>query len=579
LKEQSSAVQGPTSLPRLQLDTGPDTTSPTVPPCLLGEPPGHRMARFGLAALSGALLVLSFPHADQGWLAWLALVPLFAALQKWDPRGGPLSVRQGTRLGFTAGAVFLGGLLYWIWIFGWYAWLALTLFQALWIALFGALAAALLRRVPPSLVPPSLAAAWTSVEWLRSLGTLGLTWGDLAVSQHRMLPILQMLDWTGPWGLSFLIALVNASLAQVVLGGVQAFRRSGGEQRAEGRGQRAVSRLSFRSPLSALRSPWLAASLVVAGLLATRGSWLLAVAAPPGRQVTGGAGDRDSLPVAVVQGNIDQDVLWDDDYRRRSLERHTRLTQEAALAGARLVVWSETSLPGELRYDPTLASLVAWLARTANAELIVGSNDRTGDCEYNRAFLVDREGRIRGDYAKRHLVPYGECVPMRAWFPFLEKLHVRPFNLTPGEGFVPMRSEHAIGGIICFESAFPYISRAQARSGAELLVEITNDTWFGRTAAAAQHAAMAPLRAVETRRALARATVTGISTLVDDHGRVRRRLGLFQEGYLLEPLPLRRDLTPYVRLGDWPVYLCLVWLVFGIQVFRRSGIQGAFLNA
>jgi apolipoprotein N-acyltransferase len=129
--------------------------------------------------------------------------------------------------------------------------------------------------------------------------------------------------------------------------------------------------------------------------------------------------------------------------------------------------------------------------------------------------------------------------------------------------------EHAWGTMICFESAFPSISRAMALHGAELLIEISNDTWFGRSAAAEQHAAMAPLRAIETRRALARATATGISTLVDDHGRVRRRLGLFREGYLLDRLPLRRDLTPYVRLGDWPVLLSLLICLVGLR--SRSG--------
>src|SRR5262249_54660556 len=130
---------------------------------------------------------------------------------------GAVSPGCGARLGFVTGAVFLGTVLYWIWIFGWYAWLALTIIDAAWIALFGAVAASLLRRVPSHLAPPVLAAAWTIVEWMRSLGILGFTWGDLAVSQHRTLPVLQMLDWTGPWGLTFLIALVNASLAGMVL--------------------------------------------------------------------------------------------------------------------------------------------------------------------------------------------------------------------------------------------------------------------------------------------------------------------------------------------------------------------------
>jgi apolipoprotein N-acyltransferase len=514
---------------------------------------GHQVIRsstqYRLALLSGALLIFCFPGPDLGWLGWVALAPLFAALLA-PPAGGSAAVRRGAGLGFVAGVVFLAGLLSWIWIFGWYAWLALIVCEGLWFALFGALAALLLRRAPRALAPPTLAATWTVVEWLRGLGILGLTWGDLAVSQHRTLPVLQMLDWTGPWGLSFLIALTNASLAQMLVAPRLPTEEQLPYRRAGGR--------------------WLAAAAVVVGLLTVRGAWLLAV--PAGATANGkGAAP---LPVAVIQGNVDQDVVWDSDYWRRAMRAHARLTMEAARAGARLVIWSETSLPGELRSDPTLRRIIARLARTANTELIIGSNDRLGEAEYNRAFLVDREGRLRGGYAKRHLVPYGECVPLHAWLPFMDALHVRPFNLTPGEGYFPLRGEHRIGAVVCFESAFPEISRAMTKNGAEILVEISNDTWFGRSAAAAQHAAMAPLRAVETRRAFARSTATGISTLVDDYGRVRRQLGLFQAGYLLDRMPLRRDLTPYVRFGDWPVglslFFCLALLGHcGVAAIRR----------
>jgi apolipoprotein N-acyltransferase len=501
------------------------------------------------------LLAFCFPGLDLGWLAWIALVPLFMALLDAG-RAQAVRPRQGAWLGFGAGAVFIGALLYWVWIFGWYAWLALTLYEAIWFALFGALAVALLRRVPRALGPPALAAAWTVVEWARGLGTLGLTWGDLAVSQHRLLPVLQMLDWTGPYGLTFLIALANAALAHWLL-----TRRQPGEPEIE------TTRSGGR---------WLVVTALVVGLLAARGTWLLtetALAFGPGRGAP-------TLPVAVVQGNVDQDVAWDGDYWRRAMSKHARLTMDAARAGARLVVWSETSLPGELRTDPSLRRIVSRLARMAGAELIIGSNDRIGKEDYNRAFLVDRDGRLRGGYAKRHLVPYGECVPLRAWLPFMDALHVRPFNLTPGEGYVPLRGDHRLGTVICFESAFPEVARAMARNGAQILVEISNDTWFGRSAAAAQHAAMAPLRAVETRRAFARSTATGISTLVDDHGRIRRQLGLFREGYLLERLPLRGDLTPYVRFGDWPVgvslLICLALLGrSGVAAFRRPGRASA----
>ena len=165
---------------------------------------------------------------------------------------------RGARLGLVTGAVLVGGILSWVWIFGWYAWLALTAVDSLWFALFGAGAVMLLRRAPAALKPPVLAAAWTVVEWLRSLGGLGLTWGDLAVSQHRTLPMLQMLDWTGPYGLTFLIALVNASLAAVAL------------ELWSGR------RLKTSVRSSPTGGRWLAGAALLAALLAARGAWVLA---------------------------------------------------------------------------------------------------------------------------------------------------------------------------------------------------------------------------------------------------------------------------------------------------------------
>jgi apolipoprotein N-acyltransferase len=535
------------------VDIPPPAQAGSAPsPGRAGAPLPHRAAtraaRYGLALLSGVLLVLCFPSPDHGWLVWLALVPLFVALQRGGADSGVVTPVRGARLGLVTGALLVGGILSWVWIFGWYAWLALTAVDSLRFALFGGIAAILLRRAPASLKPAVLAAAWTMVEWLRSLGGLGLTWGDLAVSQHRTLPVLQMLDWTGPYGLTFLIALVNAALAAVVL---ERWPRTRAEAAPLPRGRSSSFQHGWK---------WLAAAALIVTLLTARGSWLLTHPAGSAARATA------ALPVAVLQGNINQDTDWNEAYVRRSMETHTRLTWAAARAGARLVVWPESSLPGELRYDPELEGAVEELARAAGVELIIGSNDHTGDRDYNCAFLVDRIGHARGRYAKRHLVPFGEYVPLGVWFPFLEALHVRPYHLTPGGDYYPMHGEvHALGTVICFESAFPSISRAMALHGAELLVEISNDTWFGRSAAAEQHAAMAPLRAVETRRAFARATVTGISTLVDDHGRVRRRLGLFREGFLMDRLPLRRDLTPYVRLGDWPVFLSLLFCLAGCR--------------
>src|SRR5262249_10348590 len=153
--------------------------------------------------LSGVLLASCLPRFGLAGLAWVALVPLFLAVRLSPPR-------QAAVCGYAAGLAFFWLHMGWLGIFGWYVGVAATLFQAVWLALFGGLAAALVRRSPPWLIPGALAAAWTAVDWLRAMGPLGASWGSLAVSQHAVLPVLQTVDLTGPYGLTLLIALVNA---------------------------------------------------------------------------------------------------------------------------------------------------------------------------------------------------------------------------------------------------------------------------------------------------------------------------------------------------------------------------------
>jgi apolipoprotein N-acyltransferase len=530
------------------------------------SPIAHRLL---LSLLSGVLLSLCFPRVDLGWLAWVALAPLFLVVRVSRPGAAALC-------GYVMGLAFFWLHIGWLSIFGWYVGVAATLFQAMWPALFGAVAALVVRRSPPCLIPAALAAAWTAVDWARTLGPLGFAWGTVSLSQHRTLPVLQVVDLIGPWGLTALIALVNAAVTEPLHA-------------------RLRDRAGERLP-AARRWGWPAAAGGLVVLAAIRGALLLA-GAPP---VADGGGlpqrtqrmpERDvkllsasaassavmsettgSIVVAVLQGSVDQDVVWDRRYVAATMECYGRLTREAAERGATLIVWPETSLPGELRYEPELRREVGALARETGAWLVIGSNDhdeREVDRELNQAFLVSPSGEVAGSYAKVRLVPFGEFVPMRALFPFLEQLHVRPFNLSPGPGFIPLRAgAHSLGALICFESSFPEVSRALVREGAALLVELTNDTWFGRTPAAAQHAAMGALRAVETRRGFARAVTTGISQLIDPYGRVLGSVGLFENGLLVAPMALGSGETPYVRWGDWAAYASA--LLAAVLLLRRA---------
>ena len=485
----------------------------------------------GLAAVSGLLLAGALPHLDWGWLVWFALVPF---LRLFPFR----SARAAFGHGMAMGVFYLGVMSYWIIVFAGHligpalstlGWALVTAYQAFYLGVWAVGAQWLRGRPNPWAFRLGVPALWAVVEWWRQSGTLALGWGDLAYTQHLALPVLQVTKLTGIWGLAFLIVLVNVALAEAA------------PPVNDGRGRGAF--------------PFFTAALVAAalvyGVLTIRAERL-----------------RPTFVAAALQGNINQNVPLTPAYAERVVQTFGAQSREAAAHGARLVVWPETAYPGYLQPDIGLgprARVAAEAIRDRQAALIGGVEyDASERKNANSLFVMDARGQVTGSYQKRQLVPFGEFTPARRWLPFLEALHVTTFDMKRGADTQNLLDGGPgiglIGPTICFESSYPRFLREQVARGAGLLVISTDDTWFGRTAAARQHSAIAAVRAAEADRYLVRSAATGVSQVIDPTGRVLAEADLFRPAVVWAPVQSRATVTPYVRWGDWFVGFCALLL-------------------
>lgn len=505
------------------------------------------------AAFSAELLTLASPPMDQGWLAWIALIPYFMVLLAAvyppagdNPENPRPHVRRAGWAGFAFGFTFLMLLVPW---FGAFTPVGYPIGGIAWGLVSGLVALATtqaLARLPATTAPVVLAAGWTVFEWVRAQGALAFPWGTLSATQHRYLPVLQILDLTGAYGLSFLMALASAAVSALLLA---AWRRS---------------RATRAAALGLGGRRWAAVALGLVGLAVIRGQVLLAQPAPASARVR----------VGVVQASQSIRTSGAAVQCISPVEDYDAWTQEAIRRGAELVVWPESARPADVVHNSFAREGVERLVRGTGSHLLAGSFvvDPASELDTNAAVMFSPEGEIRGQYAKVLIVPFGEYLPARPLFFFAEKVGwpVPPEDLHPGGGWQPVTWPGGkVGVSICFESAFGYVSRAYVKRGANLLAVMTSDGWAGRTAAGLQHAAFAPLRAVETRRAVARAAATGVSELIDPYGRILQSVPMFERGVAVGELPLRTDLTLYARLGDWPVLLA-----WGILLL--PGVAGLF---
>jgi apolipoprotein N-acyltransferase len=295
-----------------------------------------------------------------------------------------------------------------------------------------------------------------------------------------------------------------------------------------------------------------------------------------------------TLRVAVIQGNIDQGVKWNAAWIESTIETYESLSRAAARAGAELIVWPETAVPGALEVQPALRARIEALAR----ETVGGVGldfDPFGRpaAYYDSAFVFAPDGRLEGRYDKSHLVPFGEYIPFQDWLGRFLSAVARGIaqvgveaGPAPRSLALPGEREVRVGVPICYELLFPDLVRRFAADGGRALLAITNDAWYGRTGAPYQFLAITELRAAETGLAIARAANTGVSAFIDGAGKARDATPIFEPAFRVADLPLRADpadATFYVRHGDLFAYACWVlWLAhFALGARRRPISAGS----
>ena len=535
----------------------PDTASRAIRDILNG--PLNASTRLALCVISGIALGVAFPKFDINLLAWIAFVPLLQAI-------------EGESMGRVFGYAFFQALvcyvisLYWIeYTLHHFAGVnpilaagPLVLLAAI-MALFAGLAIWAAEFTTVRLGLPifvTLPIAWPAVEWLRSFFPIGFPWNLLGYTAYRNLQLIQFAEITGVYGVSALIVFFNAVVFVVIFG----------------HHTRRVQTWSLGT-LTALM-------LVVLAFGAIRMD-TLASERPAGK-----------IRVAMVQGDIPQSIKWDPGFLASSFDVYVDQTEQAARHHVDLVVWPEAAAafffqPTPL-YPPRFAADAIYRDRllklaTDTATPILFGAPALGVAPdgvvgtYNRAYLVSGEGKVAGFYDKIQLVPFGEYVPMRPLLGLIVNRIVHGFgDMIPGtaQTLFPVKGAQ-LAVLICYESIFPDLTRRAVKGGANVLLNITNDAWYGESSAPYQLLAMAAMRTVETKVPMVRVANTGVSAIIDADGSITARTPLFKRGTEIEDVSWRPRRTIYTMAGDLFSEVCFVLTLVGVllAILRGRGAQ------
>lgn len=494
------------------------------------------------------MLFLSSPGPiGSGLWAWFALIPLLVVCQKVTPR-------QAAIFGLFCGLLYHTLLLYWIVIvlgtYGHLAWwisfpalLLLSLYMSLYTAVFGAICCKFFKVVPLILLAP---VTWVALDYIRSILFTGFPWQDLGYSQYLFPLVNQHVDLFGHHGVTFLIVMVNSMFAALLV---------------------IYSRKRFNNRPKVITSV-LPVCLIIL-LISSYNIYRY-------QQIEQIAAQSSTMVVTVVQGNISQDKKWLPQFQQQTVEIYIALSKQAIKEQpASLLVWPETALPFYPLTHPLFAEIIERLVKPHQVGLLVGAPYRTESADsqihyFNKAFLLSAAGLVVGSYSKQHLVPFGEYIPFRRFLTFATPLVETMGDFTAGSSAKPLvYNNKQLGVIICFESIFPDLARKQVAYGAAMLVNITNDAWFGRSSAPLQHLSKSVLRATENRRSLARSANTGISGFIDPLGQIIKSSALFEPAFVTAEIPLLTEETFFVRYGHHFDLLCLLALLL-IFIFGRG---------
>jgi len=521
-----------------------------------------------LCLLAAVLLIFSFPRFNFEILAWFGFVPLFFALKN-KPKG------KAFLLAYLTGVIFWTGTIYWLAHVTFLGTILLVLYLAVYFGILGLIVSTIdyrLSTIESLLFIPSL---WVLLEYIRSHLLTGFPWVLLGYSQYLNLPIIQIADITGTWGVSFLVMMVNVAIKEML----------GLRSQVLGLSQKRNYKILF---------------FVFCFLFFVFGYGVYRLYLQPA------ACNPQPVRISVIQGNIPQELKWDIGSREFIVNKYIRLTAEAFKDNPDLIIWPEAAMPCVLEEAPIFYEKVKEFAKRIKTPLVLGAVTSGNDMYYNSALFISSEGRLLNRYDKLHLVPFGEYIPLKQILPFLETI-VPIGDITAGKeytifkiqnpkskiqnksqipnpnGSTPLtmalkrsrsaksQSTNNFAVLICFEDLFPELSRQFVRRGAQLLVNITNDAWYKRSSAAEQHFQASVFRAIENQIYLVRSANTGISGFIEPCGKiislVQDKLGrdIFIDGYATKELFLsKRNPSFYTRFGDVFILTCLLFVLYGI---------------
>ncbi|MDP3732740.1 MAG: apolipoprotein N-acyltransferase [Candidatus Omnitrophota bacterium] len=504
-----------------------------------------------LCLLSAGLLIFSFPNFNFWLFAWFGFVPLFLAIQR-------KCKTKAFLLSYLTGVIFWLGIIYWLIHVTLPGMIILVLYLALYFGIFGLAISTIdyrLSTIDFFFIP----SVWVLLEYVRAHLFTGFPWALLGYSQYLNLPFIQIADITGAWGVSFLVMMVNAAIYSAV-----------------------CHRPSVTGMIRRYFIPLLCIIITF-----TYGYYKL--------NHRPSTIDHRPIKISIIQSNISQELKWEKSSRDFIMERYFSISSQALKDKPDLIIWPEAALPVVLEEELYYYERVRNFVKEAKAPLLFGAVTLRDNIYYNSALLISQEAQLLATYDKLHLVPFGEYIPLRKVFRFLEtvvpigdfsrgkeytifsfdkqidslsRYPVIPLSRSIGNG------QTKFSVLICFEDLFPDLSREFVKRGAGFLINITNDAWFKKTSSPYQHLSASVFRAVENRVFLVRAANTGVSGFIAPTGRIISLVGdkfgdnTFIPGYKTQDIFVAKQANSfYTRYGNIFVTLCLLFVLGGIIVF------------
>ncbi|MFH1621736.1 MAG: apolipoprotein N-acyltransferase [Candidatus Omnitrophota bacterium] len=489
---------------------------------------------FFLCILSSLLLLLSFPKFNLEFLAWFSFIPLLFAIEN-------KTKRAAFWLSYSCGFVFFISILYWLVHVTLIGLIILSIYLAFYFAFFGYFFVGFRRRLPKFnfLIIIFLSSIWVILEYLRSQLLSGFPWALLGYSQYLNIGLIQIVDITGSFGISFLIVFVNLYLFEII---------------------KSISSKEFKLAVRILLILFL-----IFAVIYSYGSYAINKYSDISKTV---------IKVSLLQGNIPQEAKWESVFRTKIKQIYFDLTQETVKDNPDLIIWPETAYPDYFSSEDRIAyNTLIQLARKAQRPILFGAVLEQQNKYFNSAVLIPADLSRPIFYKKIHLVPFGEYLPLRQYLPFMEKF-VPIEDFDAGKEFVVFKTKNSqretvsFGALICFEDIIFELARQLRLNGADFLVNITNDAWFKDTSSPYQHMQASVFRALENRVYVLRSANTGITCIIDNCGRIVNRVkdknnkDTFVKGFISGEVKKQDTLSIYSRFGDILILACAIYILW-----------------